>query len=130
MMSDIPNSIKEALLSAKVGDTIPCAAALSIASRLSKSPAEIGAAMNMLSIKISKCQLGLFGYGEKKKIIKVIGHVSPQIAKILQEAVQDNRIACKMLFEIAQTHNMPLFEIACACETMGIKIVQCQLGAF
>ncbi|MCX7678176.1 MAG: hypothetical protein N2316_03065, partial [Spirochaetes bacterium] len=104
--------------------------AFSIAQRFFKSPDEIGKAIDFLAIKITKCQLGLFGYGKVKKIIKPAEHVPTHLYELLIEVAHDNRISCKALWDVANRAGIAKFEAACACEKLGIKITECQLGAF
>ncbi|MBW1679555.1 MAG: hypothetical protein JRJ08_05365 [Deltaproteobacteria bacterium] len=49
---------------------LPCASAFKIAQELSAQPIEIGRTADLLEIRISKCQLGLFDYGSTKKNVK------------------------------------------------------------
>ena len=49
-----------------VDGKITCADAGSIAGKLNVAMSEIGVALDLLGIRITKCQLGLFGYAPRK----------------------------------------------------------------
>ena len=46
---------------------LPCALAFDIAGKNNVAPKEVGVALDVLNIRLTKCQLGLFGYQPKKK---------------------------------------------------------------
>jgi len=89
----------------------------------------IGEIVNDLDIKLNKCQLGLFGYPEKK-IIKPAATISSDLKNTIKNEVMDNKISCKKLWELAQNLKIEKMELSSACEAMSIKIKPCQLGAF
>jgi len=110
---------------------ISCAAAHQIAQELNVSPAEVGAAIDLLELKISRCQLGLFGYGKDKKILQDIRRPQdPQIEKAINEKTVNGRITCADAWEIAKQFRIPKPAVAVICEEMKIKISSCQLGTF
>ncbi len=49
---------------------ISCAVAFQIAEELNITPADIGKGIDLLNVRLIKCQLGLFGYGPGKKAVK------------------------------------------------------------
>ncbi len=114
---------------AKQGE-LPCAVAHSIAKDLGVPPEEVGFAMDMLGISITKCQLGLFGYRPERKILKPAKDVSEDLRKEIENSVEEGRIPCKKIWQIAERLGIGKMEVASACEALGIKISRCQLGAF
>jgi len=109
---------------------ISCAAAHDIAATLSVLPAQVGMTIDLLEARITKCQMGLFGYSPQKNIVKPAESVSPDLKKALESSLTDGRISCERCWEIASQKGLKKIEVSSACETLGIKIKPCQLGAF
>ena len=114
---------------AKDGE-LACAVAFKIAGELGLSPAEIGRTVDLLNLKLSKCQLGLFGYKPDKKKVKAARPENRQIEEAIRNALDDGKLACCEAWEIANRYNVPKMTVSGACESLGIKIKPCQLGAF
>ena len=74
--------------------------------------------------------MGLFGYRPRRKILEPAAQVAPLLAEALERAAREGRISCEQCWEIADTFGMKRFLVAQACETLGLKIKPCQLGAF
>ena len=130
-MSNILNDklIEEIKIKQQEGK-LPCASAFDIASRLDVLPIEVGKAVDLLNIRLNKCQLGLFGYGKNIKKIKSISDISEQIENCIHQLSKDKTISCINVWNIAQQTNSSKMHIANACESINIKIKPCQLGAF
>jgi hypothetical protein len=109
---------------------ISCAAAHEIAATLSVLPAQVGMTIDLLEARITKCQLGLFGYSPHKNIVKPAESVSPDLKNALETGLVDGHISCERCWEIASQQGLKKIEVASACETLGLKIKPCQLGAF
>ena len=113
------------------GGRVSCAAAHEIARQLGCPPKQVGMNIDLLEKRINRCQMGLFGYGSAKpKAVKPASAVSPDLAEAIEAIAVDERISCLAAWELADRMNMTRLDVACACETMGIKIYKCQLGAF
>jgi hypothetical protein len=112
------------------GDQLNCAAAHRIAEALSVAPAQIGIAMDLMEVRIGKCQMGLFGYQPQKRIVKPAPSVPAKLKQDIQNALRDNRISCQRCWELAAEHNIRKIDVAAACESLQIKVNHCQLGAF
>lgn len=110
--------------------TITCHAAHKIAEKLNVSPKQVGIAIDLQEGRIHKCQLGLFGYGSPQKAIKPSPNVSPQVKAAIESALINDRLPCIKAWEIAQSQGISRRTVAEMCETLGIRINQCQLGAF
>lgn len=109
---------------------LPCAVAFELASRLGVAPPEVGLGADLLEMPITKCQLGLFGYGEKKKIAKPAETVEPSLDRAIRERLKAGRLACVDAWAIADQLGIRKMTVSSACEALGIKIKPCQLGAF
>lgn len=111
-------------------DEMACAVAFSIAADLGVSPAEVGFTLDMLEIRLIKCQLGLFGYGHRKSIIKPPEKVSRPLEEGIQMYTVNNRLPCEAAWRIAKDLDIGKMEVSSACDALGIKISPCQLGSF
>ena len=109
---------------------VACALAFQIVDVLGVSPADVGKTLDLLELKLSKCQLGLFGYRPDKKVVKPKPAENPQMEKAIQDALVDGRLACRDAWSIAGRFKVPKMAVSGACEALGIKIKPCQLGAF
>jgi len=109
---------------------ISCATAFTIAGDLGLQPDEVGFTIDTLEITITKCQLGLYGYKPNKKIIKPADNVSPDLEDAIRAGLVNDRFPCAVAWETAEKFGIKKMEISSACETLGIKITPCQLGAF
>jgi hypothetical protein len=109
---------------------ITCAAAFQIADELSVSPAEIGKGIDLLDVRLIKCQLGLFGYGPGKKAVKPKSPEHPELEAAIRMALAGKKLACHDAWDIASQFDLPKMAVSAACEALNIKIKPCQLGAF
>lgn len=123
-------AVMDAVKAAAVDNRITCVAAFGIIEGLSATPADAGCAADLLGLKISKCQLGLFGYGKGVKLVKPEESVTADLEREIRSRLVDGRITCNDLWIIADGRNMPRLKAAGACEKLGIRISACQLGAF
>jgi hypothetical protein len=114
---------------AKAGE-LPCAVAFDVADQLGISPALIGEAADRMKLYLVKCQLGLFGYKPEKRIAKPVDVVDPNVETEIRKKLVDDRLPCKSAWEIAKHFNLRKMAVSGTCETLGIKIKPCQLGAF
>ena len=114
---------------AKHGE-VACAVAFQIATDLKLSPAEIGKAIDLLEFRITKCQLGLFGYSPEKKKVKPRRAENSQMEEAIREALIDEMLTCNQAWRIASRFNVSKMTVSAACEALDIKIKPCQLGAF
>ena len=126
-----PNpEVAKAVTAAADAGKIACAQVFSIASELGVSPSEAGKTVDLLKIRLVKCQLGLFGYTPDKSIVKPAEKVSPELESTIRSRVADERLPCGQAWQIADDLNLTKLDVSCAAETLGIKVKPCQLGAF
>ena len=107
-----------------------CAVAFDIAKELGVSPAAVGRSADLMNYRLIKCQLGLFGYSPNKKIVRAAETVDEVLEKTLQQSQENNCLACRSAWEIADRLQLRKMAVSNACEALGIKIKPCQLGAF
>jgi hypothetical protein len=113
-------------------EQISCADAESIARGLNEEMAEVGRNLDLLGVRIFRCQLGLFGYGEgeEKKVLKPAPEVAPEMQQAVTAVLVEGRLPCRAAWEIAGRLGVPRMAVAAAGEAMGLKVRPCQLGAF
>jgi len=109
---------------------LACAAAFSIADGMLVAPALVGKVADEAKIRLSRCQLGLFGYYPEKRIVTPAPAVAPALESAIRGALIDGRLECAAAWEIAKSLEVAKMDVSCACEALGIRIKSCQLGAF
>ena len=109
---------------------LPCAAAFRIAENIAVMPLDVGEAADALSIRLERCQLGLFGYGEEKRIVQPAAQVAPKLEQAIRDRIINGRLPCAEAWLIARSFGIPKVEVANAAEKLEVRIGQCQLGAF
>jgi len=109
---------------------VTCAAAHGIADDLKVAPPEVGVAIDLQEYRISKCQLGLFGYEPDKKCIKPSDNVESGLENALKQSAADTSVSCLETWQIARRLDIKRMAVSAACEALGIKVKPCQLGAF
>jgi len=114
----------------KIDRELPCVRAFEIAKKNNVGPEDVGIALDQLNIRLTKCQLGLFGYKPQKKIVKKLDSVDQALAKEIKGAMNNHRVSCENIWAIASRLGIRKITVSSACESMGIKIKPCQLGAF
>ena len=128
--ANIDPAVEAALKKAAEDEQIPCAVAFKIASETGRNASEIGVAADLLELRLSKCQLGLFGYSPRKRIVKAAEEIPEDLRQKIQGSLSGNRLPCAVAWDIAKTFGLRKMEVSSACEKLGIKISHCQLGAF
>ena len=111
---------------------LPCAFAFRLATEMGMASAELGAAADRLGVRVSRCQLGLFGFRPfgQKGLLQRFGDVPGDLTVSLKAAATDATISCADLWRIAEEHGLPRVAAACAAETLDLQITPCQLGCF
>jgi actin-like ATPase involved in cell morphogenesis len=127
---EVDEELKKEILEQVRNNSIACRKAEEIAAEMGFSMEETGRTIDILNVKISKCQLGLFGYGETKKIVQPAKEISPELKEAIAAALQDEKLPCAAAWDIARKLNISRTKVASACEALGIKVKPCQLGAF
>jgi hypothetical protein len=128
--SKVDDDLKQEIINQVKNNNISCKKAEEIAGEVGFTLEETGKAIDILNINITKCQLGLFGYGETKKIVQPAKEITPDLKESITSALKDGTLSCAAAWEIAKKLNIPRMKVCAACEAMQIKIKPCQLGAF
>jgi len=128
--STVDEQLADAVRSRAKDKELACAVAFDIAAALGCSPSEIGRTTDLLDFRLAKCQLGLFGYRPRKKIVKPSNPSRPEIETAIRAEAADGLLSCSGAWELAKRFGVAKMDVSAACEAMGIKIKPCQLGAF
>lgn len=123
------NNIIDTLKTAAIDNKLPCAKIFEICNEYSVFPDIAGFAMDKYKLKITFCQLGLFGFPEGKKIPSC-ETVSKDLEDEIYSYIEDDKLPCAAAWNIASEMKIKKIDVAAACEKLGIKIGKCQLGAF
>ncbi len=125
--------IAESIREKSSNSGLACVTGEKISKGLGVEMPEVGITADLLEIKINKCQLGLFGYGNKPdhgKDIQAADSVPDEMKRALEEASESGEVTCEALWKIADRLGEKRKSAASACDTLKLKIRVCQLGAF
>jgi hypothetical protein len=94
--------------------------------------AAVGHAADREGIRVSECQLGLFGYeayGEKRWVRRLAAIPKSLASETLAARVED-RLACAEAWRLADALGVPRLLMGSVAETLHVRISACQLGCF
>ncbi len=109
---------------------ITCAEAFNIAADMNISPETVGKLIDDLGIKLTHCQLGLFGHSPDRKKVTEASNISEDLKNAITAASEDGRVSCRAVWNIALRMQIARQNVSNACEGLKIRIKPCQLGAF
>lgn len=129
--AQLDQAITEAIRRYSTAGKLSCVAAFRIAEEMSIKPSEVGNALDLLEMKIIKCQLGLFGHEKGKRlIVKPAKTVPPDLEEALRAGLVNGRLSCATAWDIAKRFDLAKMSVTSACERLNLRIGPCQLGAF
>ena len=109
---------------------ISCFRAFKIAEQLNVPPIEVGRTADLMNIQVVKCQLGLFGHTPENKIVKAEQTSNHALQDAVTGTSENNRLTCEKAWQIADRLNISKLKVSNVSQANGIKIRNCQLGAF
>lgn len=122
--------IKKKMIKRSASGELTCRKAFEVSEELGVVPHVIGDFADQLGLKLVGCQLGLFGSPSGGKSIKPLDSVDAGLKKEIESGLANGRLPCATAWEIAERLALPKMTVSNACETLGLKIKPCQLGAF
>lgn len=127
-MGDLAQAIEQARVEAR----LPCPAAFAVASRLGLEPQHVGEEATRRGLKVSLCQLGLFGHAVegKGRIVRSADAVARDLEDAIRSRLAEGKLPCRTAWDAAELLSLSRLEVANAAEALGIRISACQLGCF
>jgi hypothetical protein len=130
----VDERLHQAILKRLEDGKLPCIRAFAVARSLDLDPLTVGLAADEAGIRISRCQLGLFGYGPKTegkhKIVHAMDEVPERLAGRLRSEAEAGDITCAAVWRVAEALHVQRLKTASAVEAMGLRVSVCQLGCF
>jgi len=113
---------------------LACAAGLEAAEALGVAPIEIGRTADRLRIRLTRCELGLFGQAGAVKGWESGGVASLPVPGGLEAALlaarnERGEIDCERVWREAERFLVPRLQVAWVADRLGIRIRSCLLGA-
>jgi hypothetical protein len=126
------DALRHRLRESAAGGDLPCALAHRLAESCATSPRAVGETADVLGIRVTLCQLGLFGYEEygDKRWICIPATIPGDLAAALREACVDGRLPCAAAWRLADEHGLPRLLVGFVSEAVDVRISACQLGCF
>ncbi len=122
--------LEDAIRKRSVDGSLSCALCFVVAKDMGVKPEEVGQALDLMNMPITKCQLGLFGNSPISKIVQKADSIPDDMERAIKEMLENNRLKCQCSWQIAEKFAVPRIKVSSVCEALGIKISSCQLGAF
>ncbi len=126
------DAVRERLAPFRDKGKIPCARACAIAETCALPTASVGRAADGEGIRISECQLGLFGYeayGEKRWTRRLMS-VPATLEAEVRGACIEGCLPCARAWRVADDRGLPRLLVGSIAETLDIRVSSCQLGCF
>jgi hypothetical protein len=132
--SPLAPSMTEAINSMVTDGRLSCVDAFAVVTQMNVAPLSIGGALNNLSIKLKRCQLGLFGYpgkqGWRDGGVMELAVPDGLEAAIVEAGGPQKVLPCLTAWRLADRFAVPRLQLGWLAEKLGIRIAVCQLGAF
>jgi len=127
-------TVRQEIRSVLLEGRLPCARAFGVSQHLSITPLQVGDIASTMSIRISHCQLGLFGYGAKSegkhRIVVPAPDIPNELRATIEASLIGGRLSCKTAWDIAKKFSCSRLSVCAAAEALSIPISECQLSCF
>ena len=101
---------------------LSCLKAFKVARLIGREPKEMSAITKSMDIKITNCELGVFGK---------LRFVEPDMSiynKLKKNYMEDKKLECKVLWDEAKNSTLKL--VGSTVKNSDLEVVHCQLGCF
>jgi len=126
--------LRQAVLGHLEEGHLTCHQAHTIAKELGVDPLDVGRAADEVGIRVSRCLLGLFGYGSKAtgthKIVRPTAQVPPSLEAALRAETGEDGLTCLSVWQVADRLGLSRLKVSNAVEGLGLRVSHCQLGCF
>jgi hypothetical protein len=125
-------TLRHRLRESAVGGDLPCALAHRLAESCATPPRVVGETADGLGIRITHCQLGLFGYDAygEKRWTRGLTATPAALERDLRLACVDGWLPCATAWRWADERGLPRLLLGSIAETLDVRICDCQLGCF
>jgi len=125
-------SLHDEIVRRAPSNELPCAIAFEIAAAGEAAPASMSEAADGCGVRISQCQLGLFGYEAfgTKRIAGRLETVPKPLFDALHGALVKGAVPCAAAWKIAEEAKIPRLLVGAAANALDVRIAPCQLGCF
>ncbi len=103
--------------------TLSCIKAFKVAKLIGMEPKNIAEITSNMNIKITNCELGVFG--DLK-----FTDMNDEIYNMLKTNSKDSKIECQVAWKIAQEKGQSLNKIGSTIKNSDLKVTKCQIGCF
>ena len=102
---------------------LSCVKAFKVAKLIGMEPNNIAQIAKDMNIKITNCELGVFGKLE-------FNDLNDDIYDILKKRGNDSKIECEIAWKIAKERGQGINKIGSAIKNSDLKVSKCQIGCF
>lgn len=127
---NLNTAVVQAVKTASKNGKISCVQAHTIARDCSVSPKEAGRAIDVCEVQITHCQLGIFKHSPEKPAPPPDLEPTPELEQALTAGLVNGRLPCEAAWLVAGRFGLTKHQLGAACDRLGIKINDCQLGTF
>ena len=115
--------------------TLTCAAAIALAKAMNLESQAVGLTADALRIRLSQCQLGLFGYPGRAKGWSALGEAESSVpegfkAALLSAGPASGTLTCSEIWSTAERSGVSRMKAGFIADKLGLRIVGCRIGAF
>jgi hypothetical protein len=102
---------------------LSCINAFKVAKLIGMEPKNIAQIARDMKIKITNCELGVFGKLE-------FDEMNEDIFDLLKKRSNNSKVDCEVAWKISQEKGKAISNIGATIKNSGLKVSNCQLGCF
>jgi hypothetical protein len=103
---------------------LSCLKAFKVARLIGMKPKDMDTVTKSMDIKITNCELGVFG---KLRFLDIDDKIYDKLSR---NFAQDKKVACEVAWYTAQSKGASLKKVGSTINNSDIKVTHCQLGCF
>lgn len=102
---------------------LSCINAFKVAKLIGMEPKNIAQIAKQMKIKITNCELGVFGKLE-------FDEMNEDIFDLLKKRSHNSKVDCEVAWKISQEKNKAINQVGSTIKASNLKVSNCQLGCF